>query len=178
MDGRQRDLFPLPSSALDSFCDSSPVLAASSEFKSLSRSTQRRLQRRDRRHCVVREAISALNDLAGQSTAGPSPSKLPAGQAKVFAHLCASARDMGPPPEALDPAGAFEELRGASLYQEPDAKVAPYVHGSVSLPTAAMAPVALASLLGDGGRAFVRSSPVIMFSMKMRLAGTSTPVVL
>eukprot|EP00973_Karenia_brevis_P007390 1000065-Karenia_brevis.AAC.1 len=63
--------------------------------------------------------------------------------------------DLGPCPKDLTPAGAFEELRGASLYEDPQSTVVAFNDSLVSLPKAGSCPRPLAELYGTSGEEFV-----------------------
>ena len=59
---------------------------------------------------------------------------------------------LGAPPPEFTAAGALEELRGCSAYEDAESKVAPFDAALVSLPEAGNSPVPLAALLGDSGQ--------------------------
>lgn len=135
-----RAIFPLPFLKDD----------AAGDLGGLSRSMKRRLNRRHHLCELSNKAVESLNLLEGHKVAG-CDAFVGAGQRKALAHIHGLAAKLGPCPEGLSSAGAFEELRGASLYTDPECKVAPYNHSLVSLPAAGSQPRELASLLGDEG---------------------------
>ena len=139
---RQRDLFPLP------VCGSSSFLSA---LPAVSRKVQRRVQRRCHVDRGVDEAAQALNFLTNSDSVAPASSLPTAAHAAVRRELTSAVRRLGAPPEGLDPAGAFAELRGASAYHEPDTHVVPYDHSLLSLPAEGRCPVSLQALLGREG---------------------------
>ena len=148
---RQRDLFPLSGLGPEGLL---PKVKAS-EFD-ISRKVLRRLQRAGHKSSLVDECRAALNALNGSSSAVPSAGSSPSlGHQAVDARLQESVRLIGAPPEDLDPAGAFAELRGTAAYHEDGARMASFDDAPVSLPAAGSTTVPLADLYGSGGADFV-----------------------
>ena len=125
---RQRDLFPLSVHGTEGH---SPF-AKASEFN-VSRKVLRRLQRASHKSSLIDECRASLNALNGSSSAAPSAGSSPAlGHQAVDARLQESVGLIGYPPEDLDPAGAFAELRGVAAYHEDGAKMASFNDAPVS----------------------------------------------
>jgi hypothetical protein len=159
MASRQRDLFPLPLGPCVRHHD---FVSKSFEPRSVSRKVLRRQQVYVVRANAVTDCCRALNELeGGLSSAGPSRGSdlgcpiLTAGQTKVVTHVTRSVSRMGKPPVGMDPAGAFAELRGASVYEDPEATLVSFDPGLISLPEVGNKAVPLADLYGEGGPQFV-----------------------
>eukprot|EP00929_Paragymnodinium_shiwhaense_P052284 TRINITY_DN261_c0_g1_i1.p1 TRINITY_DN261_c0_g1~~TRINITY_DN261_c0_g1_i1.p1 ORF type:complete len:1369 (+),score=112.09 TRINITY_DN261_c0_g1_i1:1521-5627(+) len=146
-----RDIFPLPNEV--------PRAAAGDSFdsRSLSRPVRRRLERRSHQEVAIGRCLDALNTVeSGFQSCDRvcSGDFISAGQAAAVSHVASSVRAMGKPPAGMDPAGAFAELRGASVYEDPEAVVVSYDPDLLSLPQPGQVPVALAQLYGSGGVQF------------------------
>ena len=63
--------------------------------------------------------------------------------------------DFGAPPKDLSPSGAFEELRGAGVYEDLDSSLACLDTRLLSLPESGSEPNGLGETYGPGGDAFV-----------------------
>ena len=74
-----------------------------------------------------------------------------ASHARIREFIHDAVRQLGPPPDGQTPAGAFSELRGCSVYDDPGSQVASYDFARVSLSDLGAAPVELSELYGDGG---------------------------
>ena len=153
-DSRQRGIFPLPSAPAS--LSPGPPLVRDLNFDSLSRKVQRRILRRGHHDIFIQQSCDALNSLSGHSRDRPLSSPT-AAQKAARGELARAVTAMGPPTADLDPAGAFCELRGASVYEDPEAVVRPYVYDLVSLPPVGASPVVVvASALGKSGSSDVQ----------------------
>ena len=96
-------------------------------------------------------ATRTLNSLAGADSCGESAGVGPARSA-ALSHIFTACSDLGHCPEEEENSlAAFEALRGSGLYQEEEAKVAPFDMTLVSSPDPGNRPLPLEQLWGDGG---------------------------
>ena len=145
---RQRDLFPLPE-LFD--CGTEIATNLPSSRKSRSRLHQRRAT-----DAIAKEAVRALNHLAGYDDFGLELGRRTAAHLSVKEHILEGVRAMGPDVSGATPAEAFGALRGASVYEEePSCSVKALDMSLVSLPAAGSSPESLATLYGTGGHRFV-----------------------
>eukprot|EP00973_Karenia_brevis_P021061 2896162-Karenia_brevis.AAC.1 len=97
---------------------------------------------------MANRGISALNVLAGFSESSDNFRSTSSSQRSIQQEMLRACGDLGPCPKDPTPAGAFEELRGASLYEDPQSTVVAFNDSSVSLPEAGSCPRPLAELYG------------------------------
>ena len=141
---------------------------------------QRRLHRRQHREELCAEAVDAFNLLAGAGEYNPRANSHPAAShARVREFIHDAVRQLGPPPDGQTPAGAFSELRGCSVYDDPGSQVASYDFARVSLPDLGAAPDELSELYGDGGVEFIEdfiSKSLLRFEEAGDALGWAPPV--
>ena len=140
---RQRDLFPLPGESL---------LVATGDVFHLSRSVQRRVKKKGHVGVLAKDVCDGLNWLDGSSSSFSQPTSTASlGQQLVLDDVVSRVREFPPCPVGLHPTGAFSELRGASMYDDPGARVANFDFAALSLPPAGCLPKDLATVYGEGG---------------------------
>lgn len=153
-DGRQRDVFPLPT-----------VQTSGKVERDVSRSVARRIQLRDHLWKRVNRAILSLNSLyfghAGRygRVAVEDLSQLPLVQKEIILRIRQQLKCLGPPPDHASYQGALSALRvSSSAYVEADAGVGEVVSmnlAALSLPSGSVAGVDLACSLSGSIREVV-----------------------
>ena len=132
---RQRDILPLPTFDAIQF-----------DRLSISRSSARRLHRKNKNIQWANSGIAALNALGGDGKSAPdSSSCLNSGSIAALRHIEESYSNMGDPHDStLTPEGAFRELLGgSSFYTEERADILPYAKELVSWPDIGTSPCRL-----------------------------------
>ena len=120
-----------------------------------SRSVLRRLGRRGAVGLLANQCVDAVNSSALGGNCAPKIGRPSAAQIKSHDGILSAVHAMGPPPPDLHPQGAFEALRGSTVYEDPSSTVAPFNDALVSLPDSSNIPVSLAELYGTGGDKYV-----------------------
>ena len=139
-DGRNRDLFPLPT---DYFTSSS------ASQSSVCRAVRRRLVKANYVNQWSNECAAALNEVqSGRHTQNFNLSPSSA-QVSCLDRIRSDVSALGPPPEDMDGRGALSELLAHHSYTHESAIVAPIEVCKLSLPPVGHRPVPLDTLLGD-----------------------------
>ena len=148
-DGRQRDIFPIPS--LD---------AGGLKRQHVCRAVSRRLNRRAHVAERVNRAIRSLNSLyfgkgSFEDNTATSLADMPLNQRLTVEGIIDAVKYLGPPPDACDP-GSQKALRvAASAYYEPEVgigDVVPLQFSQLSLPSVGTAGVDLVSAVDESIR--------------------------
>ena len=152
-DGRNRDLFPLPTNYFAS---------SSASPSSVCRAVRRRLSKTSYVNQWSNECAAGLNEVqSGHHTQNFTPSPSPA-QVSCLDRIRSDVAALGPPPGDLDGRGALSELLAHHSYTQESATVAPIEVCKLSLPPPGHRPVPLATLLGD-------HAPVVLDRLRRKL---------
>ena len=142
-----RDLLPLP------FIEEEVGVS-----RSLSRSCQRRIQRRQHKQHGVNQVVSSLNRMYSCGEESEPRLQLSRGQDSSLEFIQACVQELGGPGD-LGGSGALSALRVSGEYgeQPSSSTLASYDPALVSLPSGEVSPCDLAKLWGDGGQREVRT---------------------
>lgn len=142
-----RDLLPLP--FIEEECGFD---------RTLSRSCQRRIQRRQHKQHGVSQVVSGLNKLYSGDEVSKPGLQLSHGQKSSLEFIQACVQELGGPGD-LCGSGALSALRVSGEYgeQPSSSTLASYDPALVSLPSGEVSPCDLAKLWGDGGQIEVRT---------------------